>query len=158
MDIITSSLKQQYADANLNLERIYILTTSHTASASEVIINGLIPYLGTENVIVIGEKTEGKNVAMSEFKNDTYGFTLWPVVAYVTNSEGFGDYSDGFKPTYELVERKVASWLPLGDTQEYLLSHAIEHITTGAIPAMDLNTKTVKVMGTSIQPKGIQIH
>ena len=151
-------LSTQYADANLNLERIYILTTSHTASASEVIINGLIPYLGAENVIVIGEKTEGKNVAMSEFKNDTYGFTLWPVVAYVTNSEGFGDYSDGFKPTYELVERKVASWLPLGDTQEYLLSHAIEHITTGTIPAMDLNTKAVKVMGTSIQPKGIQIH
>ena len=151
-------LSTQYADANLNLERIYILTTSHTASASEVIINGLIPYLGAENVIVIGEKTEGKNVAMSEFKNDTYGFTLWPVVAYVTNSEGFGDYSDGFKPTYELVERKVASWLPLGDTQEYLLSHAIEHITTGAIPATDLNTKAVKVMGTSIQPKGIQIH
>ena len=151
-------LSTQYADANLNLERIYILTTSHTASASEVIINGLIPYLGAENVIVIGEKTEGKNVAMSEYKNETYGFTLWPAVAYVTNSEGFGDYSDGFKPTYELVERKVASWLPLGDTQEYLLSHAIEHITTGAIPATDLNTKAVKVMGTSIQPKGIQIH
>ena len=151
-------LSTQYADANLNLERIYILTTSHTASASEVIINGLIPYLGTENVIVIGEKTEGKNVAMSAYKNDTYGFTLWPVVAYVTNSEGFGDYSDGFKPTYELVERKVASWLPLGDTQEYLLNHAIELITTGAMPAVDQNTQAVKVLGTSIQPKGIQIH
>ena len=151
-------LSTQYADANLNLERIYILTTSHTASASEVIINGLIPYLGTENVIMIGEKTEGKNVAMSAYKNDTYGFTLWPVVAYVTNSEGFGDYSDGFKPTYELVERKVASWLPLGDTQEYLLNHAIELITTGAMPAVDQNTQAVKVLGTSIQPKGIQIH
>ena len=151
-------LSAQYADANLNLERIYILTTSHTASASEAIINGLIPYMGAENVIIIGEKTEGKNVAMSAFSNDTYGFTLWPVVAYVTNSEGFGDYNDGFKPTYELVERKVASWLPLGDTQEYLLNHAIELITTGAMPAVDTHTQTVKVTGTSIQPKGILIH
>ena len=73
-------LETQYADANLNLGRIYILTGQLTASASEVIINGLIPYMGAENVILIGTQTEGKNVAMQSFRNDTYGFTLWPSI------------------------------------------------------------------------------
>ena len=47
----------EYADANLNLNKIYILTSQYTASASEAIINGLKPYMGDENVILIGEQT-----------------------------------------------------------------------------------------------------
>ena len=128
-------LLESYAEANLNLGKVYILTTSHTASASEALINGLIPYMGAENVILIGERTEGKNVAMTAFRNDTHGITLWPVVAYVSNAENFGDYGDGFKPTHELIERNIADWYPLGDTQEYLLNNAIKLITTGILPS-----------------------
>ena len=126
-------LLESYAEANLNLSKVYILTTSHTASASEALINGLIPYMGKENVVLIGECTEGKNVAMTAFRNETHGITLWPVVAYVSNAENEGDYADGFEPTHELIERNVIDWYPLGDTQEYLLNNAISLITTGAI-------------------------
>jgi carboxyl-terminal processing protease len=45
-------------------ERVFIITTSGTASASEMVINGLKPYLGEENVILIGSKTHGKPVGM----------------------------------------------------------------------------------------------
>lgn len=126
-------LLQSYAEANLNLDKIYILTTNHTASASEALINGLIPYMGKENIIIIGERTEGKNVAMTPFRNDTHGITLWPVVAYVSNAQNEGDYKEGFEPTYELIERNVINWHPLGNTQEYLLNNAIKLITTGTI-------------------------
>ena len=126
-------LLESYAEANLNLSKVYILTTNHTASASEALINGLIPYMGKENVILIGERTEGKNVAMTAFRNDAHGITLWPVVAYISNAENFGDYGDGFEPTYELIERNIVDWHPLGDTQEYLLNNAIKLITTGNI-------------------------
>ena len=126
-------LLESYAEANLNLSKVYILTTNHTASASEAVINGLIPYMGKENVILIGERTEGKNVAMTAFRNDAHGITLWPVVAYISNAENFGDYGDGFEPTYKLIERNIVDWHPLGDTQEYLLNNAIKLITTGNI-------------------------
>jgi C-terminal processing protease CtpA/Prc len=126
-------LLESYAEANLNLSKVYILTTSHTASASEALINGLIPYMGKENVILIGERTEGKNVAMTAFRNETYGITLWPVVAYTSNAEDFSDYGDGFEPTHELKERNIVDWYPLGDNREYLLKNAISLITTGSI-------------------------
>jgi C-terminal processing protease CtpA/Prc len=129
----TYPLLESYADANLDLSKVYILTTSHTASASEALVNGLIPYMGKENVVLIGERTEGKNVAMKAFRNDTHGITLWPVVAYVSNAENVGDYSDGFEPTHELIERNIIEWYPLGDTREYLLKNAINLITTGSI-------------------------
>lgn len=126
-------LLESYAEANLDLGKVYILTTSHTASASEALINGLIPYMGKENVILIGERTEGKNVAMTAFRNETYGITLWPVVAYTSNAEDFSDYGDGFEPTHELKERNIVDWYPLGDNREYLLKNAISLITTGSI-------------------------
>ena len=126
-------LLESYAEANLDLGKVYILTTSHTASASEALINGLIPYMGKENVILIGERTEGKNVAMTAFRNETHGITLWPVVAYASNAEDFSDYGDGFEPTHELTERNIVDWYPLGDNREYLLKNAISLITTGSI-------------------------
>ena len=126
-------LLESYAEANLNLSKVYILTTNHTASASEALINGLIPYMSKENVILIGERTEGKNVAMTAFRNETYGITLWPVVAYTSNAEDFSDYGDGFEPTHELKERNIVDWYPLGDIREYLLKNAISLITTGSI-------------------------
>jgi C-terminal processing protease CtpA/Prc len=126
-------LLERYAEAHLDLGKVYILTTSHTASASEALINGLIPYMGKENVILIGERTEGKNVAMTAFRNETYGITLWPVVAYTSNAEDFSDYGDGFEPTHELKERNIVDWYPLGDNREYLLKNAISLITTGSI-------------------------
>ena len=42
---------------SLGLEQVYILTSSETASASELLINGLKPYI---NVFQIGEPTVGK--------------------------------------------------------------------------------------------------
>lgn len=132
-------LETRYADANLNLGKLYVLTTAQTASASEAVINGLIPYMGADNVILVGTRTEGKNVAMQSFRNDTYGLTLWPVVAYVANADGQGDYSDGFSPTYELDENYIHPWLPLGDPEEYLLKNTLALITTGTMPDLPAN-------------------
>ena len=42
---------------SLNLDRVFVITTSSSASASELIINGLNPYI---NVVTIGTTTSGK--------------------------------------------------------------------------------------------------
>jgi len=124
---------EDYASANLDLNKIYILTGNQTASASEAVINGLIPYMGAENVILLGTKTEGKNVAMRAFTNEAHGLTLWPVIAFVSNATNEGDYSEGFNPHYKLDENKLTQWYPLGHPDEYLLNNTLSLITTGSI-------------------------
>ena len=157
--VIRYSFDTQYADANLNLNKIYILTGQYTASASEVIINGLIPYLGAENVVLIGTKTEGKNVAMTSFENETHGLTLWPVIAYVSNANNEGDYSEGFQPTYQLDENNIIRWYPLGNPEEYLLKNTLSLITTGTLSdeptTENSESKTIR---SSIGYKGIRIQ
>lgn len=149
----------ELAASNLNLKRIYILTGSHTASSSEAVINALIPYMGKENVILIGTQTEGKNVAMVNFKNESYGLSLWPVVAYVANAHDESDYINGFTPTHELDERSYAHWYELGNEQEYLLGKALSLIQAGQTP-QEISTEalSVRTTGTSIRKKGIIIE
>lgn len=123
---------------NMNLNKIYILTSKFTASASEAVINCLRPYMKPENVILIGETTYGKPVSMQAFKDERFNFTLWPVTAYVLNSEGKADYEKGIIPTYELNERALITPLyPLGDINELLLKNTISLITTGNMPDVD---------------------
>jgi len=150
--VIRYPFDKSYADANLNLDKVYILTGGQTASASEAVINGLIPYMGAENVVLIGTKTEGKNVAMQQFKNETHGLTLWPVVAFVANANDEGNYSEGFNPHHELDENKQTHWYPLGDPEEYLLKNTLSLITTGTIPDLPSSDEGESSRSISAQP------
>ena len=157
--VIRYPFDKNYADANLDLSKVYILVGKQTASASEAVINGLIPYMGIDNVILIGTKTEGKNVAMQSFKNEAHGLTLWPVIAFVSNANNEGDYSEGFKPHYQLDENKLTRWYPLGDPEEYLLKNTLSLITTGTMPDLPSSSEEeTKVILSSINPKGIRFN
>lgn len=128
----TYPLDATYAsDANLNLGKVYILTGQYTASASELVINGLIPYLGKDNVVLVGATTVGKNVASKAFSWDTNNkYTIYPIVATCYNSAHSTDYESGFAPTYTVDEIKNFDVLqPLGSTNELLLSYTIGLIT-----------------------------
>ena len=114
--------------------------------------------MGKDNVILIGSQTEEKNVAMSPFKNETYGYTLWPVIAYVSNADNEGNFSEGFTPQYDLNEFSVPTWLPLGNPEEFLLKNALALITTGSLPNISTPSETkTNVLLTSIASKGIYI-
>jgi len=78
---------------SLNLDRIIILTTGGTASASEALINGLEPYI---NVIIIGDATYGKPVGMRVFQYEDYVFL--PITFRIANSKNESDYYDGIQP------------------------------------------------------------
>jgi len=108
--------------------RVYILTSSRTASASELIINGLKPYM---DVFLIGDVTTGKNVGSSAFEDDenpqnTYG--ILPIISQSFNSLDQSDYSEGFQPNI-LARESSERLLPFGDINEQLLRKAIEQIT-----------------------------
>jgi C-terminal processing protease CtpA/Prc len=113
------------------LKRLYVLTSQRTASASELIINGLKPYM---DVILIGEKTYGKNVGMwfiyeqdpQKQKDNTWG--MLPIVFKIYNSENKSDYGNGFNVNIEVDEYAAIPLLALGNTHEFLLEAALAHI------------------------------
>lgn len=112
--------------ANLNLQKVYILVTDRTASASELVINCLKPYM---NVVVIGMKTEGKNVGSETYSDDKYEWELHPIVCKIYNSANQSDYESGFTPEYEYDEATTLNkFLPFGNTNEILLGKALSLI------------------------------
>ena len=131
---VTADLQKQYG-ANFNvvnfinktanpgtLKRLFILTTRSTASASELVINGLKPYM---EVVLIGEVTSGKNVGSTTIVDKT-GAIKWgmqPIIVKAFNSAGQSDYTGGFTPTVSMPER--IPYKPLGDVTEPLLNEAL---------------------------------
>lgn len=137
---------------SLNLNRVYILTTESTASASELIINGLKPYI---DVVHIGDITTGKNVgSITIYDSPTFGrqnrnplhyYAMQPIVFNSTNADGFGDYSDGLIPTHSLKEN-ITNMGVLGDSSEPLLSTAIGKITGTAKMVRKTEGKTFEYL------------
>lgn len=110
-----------------NLTRVFILTTSSTASASELIINGLKPFM---NVITIGTTTVGKNVGSITI-SDASNKIKWgmqPLTFKSANAEGFADYAGGFVPKVE-VKESTYDLRQLGAITEPLLAEALYQIT-----------------------------
>ena len=120
---------------SLNLNKIYILTSKSTASASELIINCLKPYI---DVVQIGDITTGKNVgSITLYDSPTFTksnvssshyYAMQPIVLKIVNKNGFGDYTSGLAPNYPLVEN-LGNLNTLGNISEPLLSTAIGLIT-----------------------------
>jgi carboxyl-terminal processing protease len=120
---------------SLNLTKVYVLTTKSTASASELVINGLKPYI---DVVQIGDMTTGKNVGSitiydsptfgKENRNPNHRYAMQPIVLKIVNAADFGDYFTGLTPTYSLKEN-ITNLGVLGTSSEPLLSTAIGKIT-----------------------------
>jgi carboxyl-terminal processing protease len=137
----------EITDSNirLGLSRVIFLVTSGSASASEMIINGLNPYMTT---VLIGSKTYGKNVGSfivydyvdnNETKNPNHKWALLPITFGMFNSVGFGDYSDGFKPNVSLDE-DLENLGVLGEINEPLLEKALDVISGQVVVGSSLST------------------
>lgn len=129
--------------ANLNLPRIYILTTGETAAASEMVINCLKPYM---EVVLIGATTKGKNVATQTFTTTQFGWALRLVVCEVFNSQGESNYTNGFAPTYAVNETAELQWfLPFGNPDEALLNVAL-NLIAGNTPETRMSSLPARPM------------
>lgn len=124
----------------LSLDRVFILTGFNTASASEVVINGLDPYM---DVTLIGEQTVGKDDgsltlydAPAPYHEETnanpnHKNAIQPIVLKVVNVDG-RDYPDGFTPQTDNQINEVnflEDLPPLGGPEDPLLARALEVIT-----------------------------
>jgi len=123
---------------SLNLDRVFILTSARTASASELLINGLDPYI---DVIHIGDFTVGKNqgsitvydyINDSRDKNPNHMYAMQPIVLKIGNVAGYTDFPDGLEPDIFIKESLLNPGI-LGDIEEPLLKIAIDQISGDAI-------------------------
>jgi C-terminal processing protease CtpA/Prc len=108
----------------LGVERLVVIGTSGTASASELIINGLRPFIP---VTVVGSTTHGKPVGQIG-----YNFcdrVLYPVSFKSVNSRGEGDYYSGIPADCAAPDDLDH---PLGDGAEGSLSAALQYLRNGA--------------------------
>lgn len=119
---------------SLNLNRVYVITTSESASASELLINGLASYI---EVIQVGEPTVGKNVGSITLydyidnegtKNPDHTYAMQPIVLKIANSEGYADFADGLPPNTNVSE-DVENLGALGDAKETLLATVLNLIS-----------------------------
>lgn len=121
---------------SLGLTKIYVITTRSTASASELIINSLKPYI---NVIQIGRTTIGKNEGSITIYdsptfqkinvNPNHNFAMQPIVLKLANVANFGDYSTGLVPNIDQAE-DLSNLGQLGNISEPLLETALNYIST----------------------------
>ncbi|MGL2963714.1 S41 family peptidase [Flavobacterium sp. RSB2_4_14] len=119
---------------SLNLNKVYVLTSKSSASASELVINCLKPYI---NVVQIGDVTTGKNVGSvtlydsptfrKENVNPNHKYAMQPIVLKIVDKNGFGDYTAGIAPTLLLPEN-LNNIGVLGNVDEPLLNAAINQI------------------------------
>jgi hypothetical protein len=107
------------------LERVFVLTSNNTASASELIINNLKPYM---EVILIGENTYGKNVGSNTLidSKKRYPYGLQPITFKILNSAGQSDYGTvaGFTPQYVVMDTTLP-YYQFGDPNETYLKKAL---------------------------------
>lgn len=122
------------------LNRLYVLTSGNTASASEMVINGLKPYMSS--VKLIGTTTYGKNVGSimrfdspaTDFQdrssaNPSHTYAMLPIVFKIFNKNGESNYTQGFVPDIEVKEYEYWNTiLPFGDENEIVLKTALDDI------------------------------
>jgi carboxyl-terminal processing protease len=126
----------------LLIQELYVLCGTHTASASEIIINNLKPFMP---VISIGEKTVGKDVAGFAIEDErpssgNKGWVLYPVIYKLFNANDEGNYAKGINPVVALNELQEMEIFPLGDPREILINRALN----GVVNAKQNKSSAVK--------------
>lgn len=117
---------------SLGLSQVYFLVSDNTASASEMLINSLKPYM---TVKVIGTNTYGKYVGSATLKdydssgnlNTTHQYAMQPIIVKIANSQDVSDYVNGLSPDIT-AEEDIVALLPFGDENETLLKVALNDI------------------------------
>ena len=138
-----------------SLTNLIILTSGSTASASELLINGLKPFM---NVTLVGSKTYGKNVGsitISDDKNQIK-WGLQPIVTKSFNSLKQSDYSVGFTPDIPVTE--TMKLYAYGNPKDPLLGEALLKIVgTRVVREVQGQTKAgaenYKEIGSTITSK-----
>lgn len=122
-----------------NLNRVFVLTSRSTASASEMVMNSLLPYM---EVVQIGQNTFGKNVGSITRSDRTvprrWDWGLQPITLKIVNAQDKSEYgtANGFTPPAANIQSdNVLPFQPFGARNETLLRIALDIIQGGPTAA-----------------------
>ncbi|WP_265712405.1 S41 family peptidase [Sphingobacterium sp. InxBP1] len=161
-----SFVAKELLKQGLQLKRLYVLTGPNTASAAEMLINGLRPYI---DIVQIGDKTYGKDMASITISSpeQVHGtqrtWHLMPMVYKIYNTADQGDYNNGIAPPKVTNEFAHLPLLPLGDTQDPLIQEVLQTVSFKAPQSkstIDIPEKTTllpKHLASSYQITPIEI-
>lgn len=145
----------------LNLQHVYCIVGSGTASASELVINSL---KGIDvEVTLIVKRTTGKNVGMEPveytIRNNVY--EVVPITFQSYNAKGVGDYENGFTPDIEIDENDPYGrgdgyyiYRDYGSDKEFLYARAIQEIT-GQAPVPTTRSAETLMRGKALKVPAI---
>ena len=151
---------------SLQLSKVYVLTTKATASASELVVNCLKPYI---EVVQIGDLTTGKNVgSITLYDSPTFSksnvnprhkYAMQPIVLKIVDKNGFGDYTAGITPT-TLLPENLNNLGVLGNIDEPLLNAAINQIIASGkmLPQVPSVIERDFTDAKSINPLGSEMY
>ena len=140
---------------SLNLTSVYFITTNNSASASELVINSLLPYI---DVKTVGTTTHGKYVGSITLYdsptfyskkdiNPNHNWAMQPIVLEIVNKNN-QNQKNGIDPNVEIKENYGDLGI-LGDINEPLLKRTIEYITTGSRGGVTVLPFTSEVIDNS---------
>ncbi len=110
---------------SLNLSRVFFIVSSSTASASELLINNVKPYM---NVLIVGrDKTYGKPVGF--FPIPVGDWYIFPVSFRTVNKNGEGSYFGGFPLDHRVADGLDKDW---GQVQEHSLASILKYLNGGS--------------------------
>ena len=110
---------------NLNLNTLYIITSSSTSGIAEVLINCL---KGVMNVVIVGQQTGGSTaVACETYRDPSHDQKLHLAVCQIKDINGATEYvGTGFMPDFEASPLSSISGVkPFGNPEETMLALAL---------------------------------
>lgn len=171
LGVYSSPKDQNPLNANLNLNRVYVIATGNSYSASELTTFCLEPYM---DVVHIGSNTGGKYTASwtihgydsdlgvavydeaklsSSERTKLKNWAMQPIVAMYADKDSISFHNPGYlTPDYEIYEGWMKDWTPLGDTKDVLLGQAL-YLISG-----DENYKPTQTRYSREFPKNIEVR
>ena len=112
----------------IGVTKLAIIGTDGTASASELVANAFIPYLG-QNIALIGEDTFGKPVGQIAVDRAACDDRLRVVAFRTVNAAGQGDYYSGLASVFPRTCRATDDLTrQFGDPQEASIRTALDFL------------------------------
>lgn len=134
----------------LKLNKLIVLTSSHTASASEATIVCLRSYM---DVITIGEQTVGKGVGSWTISDPRFRYAMQPITMRYYNADGVSTPDDGISPDIYVSDGYSVGKLEIGDSNEKLLRVAIDYIN-GSTLTINNNIDSRSKIENTLTPIG----
>ncbi len=139
-----------YAIYPFRLNRLYVLTSKNTASASEATIVCLRPFL---DVTIIGETTVGKGVGSYNISDKKFRNSIQPITMQYYNARNETTPDEGLKPDYYFPNSYLTSKSDLGDPCEPLLNQALSLINN-SFSSSTATTRSISNFENNLIPIG----